>query len=544
MKKIKGLLFALVGIFVFALAMVKVNAADTEDVVTKATINAAEVTQDGITFTSTPLKTGLTAITGTSLIDGTQKSYDTGTKLNSSGTLTFTTQYAWSARILFSSGTASQTVHTNNGTVSVVTPNGANTLGEIAIVGGTAGPVTITRGGSKEMWIFEVVLTQTKKLNATYCDVYFHDIDGNPGTPVPVEQGTKATAATAAPVLGKKFVKWTTDGSTEFDFNTVINGETHLYPMYEDVDLSATDSNALSRNYLASVLGVLPSMPTIDERTALPSTNYALAKGAGFMNNDTKKFEGETEAVLYGINTNGRLNNEAGVWTNAIEFLAPSAGTFTIYGRSGNSSARAVSITTDNTNFITSEAVGQDNIVLITMNIEQGGTYYIGCQDGGFKFYSIEFEAAPEPSSTFHFSSGYNDEGVELVRYILAVENMTEDDLVAELSNLKVVLTGEGLGADGFDITNLFQIANRITSKGENLTAETLGGGSYECGVKANTLYAVAVVAVSNDGVNLAEQYKDKVITLHVYKKGATEGTWDEVPGITVNYTVLGAQQA
>ena len=532
MKKIKGLLVAFVALFVFTLAMVKASA-ETEDVVTKATINSASVTVDGITFTSSGMKTGV-SITGTSLIDGTEKTYETGTKLNSGATLKFTAQYEWSAQVLVSSGTAGQSLKTSSGTPSVVTSNAANQLGVISITGGQPGEITLERGGSKEMWVFEIVLTQTKNLDAEYVDVYFHDVEGNAGAATPVEKGAKVTAAVAAPILGKQFVNWTLEDGTVFDFNTAINEETHLYPVYSDVAVSVADANVLSRDYLKSLLVVLPTMPVINEETAFTGTNYALAKGAGLMNNDSKKFPDESDQIVYGINTGGALNlTEAGVWTNAVKFTASSAGTFNIYGRSGNANPRKVAITTDNENFVYSAEVGQDNIELITVSVTAAGTYYIGCKEGGFKFYSIEFVAQapqPTPSVSFYQQSGYNADGVELVRYIGIVENVAEADIPGSFS---LVITGANIPGGSFDATSLCVIANRITNNGQTYVAE-VNGANYEFGVKNNVLYVVCVLAVSNDGAALADQYKGTELTATLTVNGNQVGV--------KTYTVLGAQ--
>ncbi|MCM1557603.1 MAG: hypothetical protein NC087_08770, partial [Anaeroplasma bactoclasticum] len=397
MKKIKGLLLAFVALFAFTVAMVKVGAA-TEDIVTEVTIDDASVEKDGITFASSVMKTGV-SITGTSLISGQSKTYEKGTKLNDAATLKFTTSYNWSAKILFGSAVSNETISTTNGTISVTTNNTTEsdkktgTTGVASITGGTPGSVTLTRGGKKEVWIFEIVLTQTKNLSAEYVDVYFHDVEGNAGTATPVEKGTKVTAASATPILGKKFVNWTLENGTAFDFNTVINEETHLYPKYENLNLNVTDPNNLSKAYLNTLLNVWSTVPSISGVTQLPETNYSLVQGAALMNNDSKKFPGETQAITYGINTGGTITYEEGTWKNSVKFEAPSAGTFTIYGRSGNANQRNVVIkNSENVVVAESNAVGQDDIVMLSaLSVDQAGTYYIGCTAGGFKFYSIEF---------------------------------------------------------------------------------------------------------------------------------------------------------
>ncbi|MDE5547052.1 MAG: hypothetical protein K2I88_06265 [Anaeroplasmataceae bacterium] len=488
MKKIKGLLFAFVALFAFTLVMVTAKA-ETETIVTNVgNINATSVTVDGIEFTCGATKNA--SATANSIIDGTEKSFTIGAKLNGGGYLKFTASYAWSARLLIGSGTAGQSVvaKTNgeaNGTVTDVTANTATAPGIVEISNGQPGEVIIERAGSKEMWIFELVLTQTKNLDAEYVDVYFHDVEGNEGAANTVEKGATVTAKAADPILGKKFEKWTLEDGTEFDFATPINEETHLYPVYSDLSLNVADANVLSRSYLSSLLGVWSAMPTITERTEFVGTNYALASGAGVINNDTKKFDGEETAVTYGINTNGKLGLEEDVWKNAVEFNAPSAGTLKIYGRSGNSNQRALSLTTDNTNFVTSEKVGQDEIALINLEVAASGTYYLGCKDGGFKIYSIEFEAAKEASVELYQERVAVD-AVENIRLVAVVEN------VDNLSDLSLVLKCALFDAD-MDLTEAAKLAATVTNNDETYS---IGEISFEA--KDGVVYIKCVIAADS----------------------------------------------
>ncbi|MDE7161736.1 MAG: hypothetical protein K2N65_03140, partial [Anaeroplasmataceae bacterium] len=55
-----------------------------------------------------------------------------------------------------------------------------------------------------------------------------------------------------------------------------------------------------------------------------------------------------------------------------------------------------------------------------------------------------------------------------------------------------------------------------------------VNGETYTFGVKNNTFYYVAVVAVSNDGANLAEQYVGKEITATAYSREDANGEWVE----------------
>ena len=500
MKKIKGLLFAFVALFAFTLAMVTAKA-ETEEIVTKATIDSASVTVDDITFISSGMKSGANC-TGTSIIDGTEKTYSAGTKLNSGATFKFVAQFEWSALILIGSGTAEQSLKTSSGTVVDINKNAAGGCGTVQINGGQSGEVTIERGGSKEVWIFEIILTQTKNLDAEYVDVYFHDAAGNAGAANPVEKGTTVTEKAADPILGKKFVNWTLEDGTVFDFNTAINEETHLYPVYSDLSINVADANVLSRSYLSSLLGVWSTMPTITERTEFVGTNYALAAGAGVINNDTKKIDGED--ATYGINTNGKLGIENDAWKNAVEFNAPSAGVLKVLGRSGNSSERALSLTADNESFVDSVAVTDANITELTLNVPASGTYYLGCKEGGFKIYSIEFEAAIVASVNLLQERVAVADEKENIRLVAVVEN------VEDLSDLSFVLKSDALAED-LVLTGAAKLALTVTDNGE-----TYSIGEVSFAAKDGVVYVKCVV-------ELGSQYAEASFTAELTVGGITK---------------------
>lgn len=224
-----------------------------------------------------------------------------------------------------------------------------------------------------------------------------------------------------------------------------------------------------------------------------------------------------------------------------VKFFARNSGTLKVNVLSANSSNdRKLNLYANN---LSGTAIKEFNApkggaLESVYHIEEGGWYFLGSPDSGVNILSLSFEADPEPSSEAYFDAGYNAAGTELIRGIIVCENVTESQLTQSLEEIKVTISGEGLPQGGFDITSYFQIGDSIYSNGGVYSFTDSEGNTIVCGAKENVIYAIVVVAVSNDGAGLAEEYVGKELTISV---SAAQG--NEQPFYSWTYTVKGAQQ-
>ena len=382
---------------------------------------------------------------------------------------------------------------------------------------------TVYVGSDSRMITFGIVLSQGAV--AQEVDVTIKDGDETIKTQSVIQNETLEYAPTK---YGFDFAGYFTDSAleNEFDVSTPITEAITLYVKWTAWDI-AINQNVLDKALIDKVAVV--STDFAGGSLELTGTIYTILKSS------------QIEASSSSIKTNGGLspaNAEKG-----ISFVAPDDGVLTVEVKSGGSTERNAKLQTlgDNDKYVEVAAAsgnatfeaGADKSEtdprVLTYNVESGKTYFFGGSNG-LKVYSMSFVGAHEPRMGFHQLAGYNADGVELVRYVAILENIPEADIDG---NFSLVLTGEGLG-EGFNVTEHCIVATRLTSNGETYAAE-IDGAQYEFGVKDNTLYVVCVVAVSNDGAALADQFVGKTITATLTVNGS-------VVGEALTYTVLGAQ--
>lgn len=323
---------------------------------------------------------------------------------------------------------------------------------------------------------------------------------------------------------GYDFIGYYTDAelTDEFAADTPITENKTLYAKFTPWTIT------INKNVLDTTLidKIAESYTSFAENLPIEGTIYTICALA------------QMQANNHAITTQGSYSSNKE--EKAVKVVVDKPGTLHVYAVNSGSTARNASLwdasgnkvaATSNSNSASWSAT--ENKVEDARNLYyalEAGTYYFG-GDNGIRIFSMEFIDADEPSVSFHQQSAYNADCVELVRYVAILEGIAETDVNG---NFSLVLTGEGLG-DGYDVTEFCQVATRLTSNGETYTAE-INGASYEFGVKDNTLYVVCVVAVSNDGAALTNQYVGKTITATLTVNGAA------VIGQALTYTILGAQ--
>ncbi|MDE6656643.1 MAG: hypothetical protein K2J85_06610 [Anaeroplasmataceae bacterium] len=551
MKKIKGLLVAFVALFAFTIAMVKVSAAEEEFGTYKVTttVNANDTATWDYSATSATKNyaTGDVLTGGVVLGDmggkvskgaaGYLDVYTKGTGVaggvisfpvpaGSAGTATLVAQGNQSTRCLYLNEDADKKVASKVDGDSVTFTAEDITDGYLVF---TAFEEASNKSNTEVKIVsFSIVLTTGEfEATAELVNVTFHDGD----SVLTVEEVAKGSAPTTVPTKwGFDFAGVYSDAelTAEASLSAVVNENTDLYvkwtPWAESV---IADENTLDFNLMNKGAAVFGTRATGNVRLA--GTSYSMLGGSTAFAASAKTC-GELGAGENAVKTGGSLSVSES--KNGMILHASGAGKLALWVRSGSSGKSVpVSVLGNDLDLSTTTTYDGTDPALAEINIPAAGDYYFGSTEGSLWIHHISFVPAPEVVINFHQLAGYNADGVELVRYVAVIENLAAEDIA---NNFSLVLTGEGLG-EGLNVTEYCQIVNRLTKQGETFTAE-IDGNSFEFGVKDNTLYVLCVVAVSNDGAALTDQYVGKTITatLTVNNMG--------VIGEPLTYTVLGAQ--
>lgn len=554
MKKIKGLLFAFVALFAFTLAMVKVSAevvfsydadSDTQtsyaknaavslvtgsDLATVNTVRSCSISATGagtatfvddatLTFTSGMVPEGNCGTAANAALKVVSKV--AGVKIGY--------YYTISDSTFASSPTA-----VNAGSVIIMNAAGEvlRTFDDVAGKNDEAYYVeytinsaneTILIGSAKRVITFALVISQgevAQEHTVTIMDGASqlrqqNVVDGETLSYVPVKYGFD-------------FCGYYLDEGFETPFEGVVTEDVTVYVKWLPWDIS------IEPNHLTSglVYKLAESFASFDAAQPLTGTIFTIMKGC------------QTEVSSVSIKTAGGLAPKTE--EKGIKIDAPEAGTLTVRVVSGGSSARNARLAVlEGTAIVEIPSVSGDPVFLdnqttesdireISYHLDAAGTYYFGGSNG-FKVFEMTFVGDSEPSTEFYVQTGYNAAGTELVRGIMICNNISADELAEGLARMEIAIyDGE---TKLLDVTSLVTIANRLMNNGQTYVAE-INGQNYEFGIKDNTLYIVAVIAISNyEPTNLGEEFVGKTLSIKV--SVTVDGYSQEVENKT--FTVQGA---
>lgn len=541
MKKIKGLLFAFVALFAFTLAIVIGNAAEVKFGTYKVTTttnpnDTATWDYSGVvatTFAEKDVLTGGVVVddtgktgqatkgiaNGLDVYSGNPASSKGGTILvpvpaGSAGTFTLYTQGNQSSRLLRLNDGTEKTV------ASQVAGKNLTFAAEDITTSGSSTYLSLTgfdsTGANKEIKISKMVVTLTTgayEASAELVNVTFHDGDNV----LKVEEVEVGSVPSYSPTKWGYDLEgvYTDEGLTSpANLTTPIEAATDLYAKFTPwAEGTIKDPNVFDLDMMSKGNDVFGAGTTGE--VALEGTNYTLL-GGNTTFAASAKVVGEFGTSTYALKTGGNLNKDTR--QNGIRLDASNSGTLTVYARSG-SSIKNVPINVIGTSTLASEEIGGTDVVAKEFRLEEGGSYFIGSTSGSLWIHYISFVADPEPSTEFFVQTGYNDEGTELVRGIMICEYVSQTEIEESFTQGQMKVEIYDSETLLLDITDLLIIANRLTNKGETYVAE-VNGSPYEFGVKDNTLYVVAVIAVSNYAeTGLAEEYVGKTLSVKVSVK-------------------------
>ena len=502
MRKIKLLIASMIGAIALVFACVvgtRVNAETTNDVY-KATIDSTSVTATVVggtktmTFTNTGLKTGA-GCSGTSLITGASTSFATGAKLNSSGSLSFTTTHSWSAQVLFASGTADQGIQSTNGTVSNPASTASKVCGVATITNGTAGNVTITRNGSKELWIFEIVVTESYDSDVTYRSITYYDSDETTvlGSDS-VADGSKISAL-ADPIsssLGQEFDCWVDSDGNEFDFaNTTVTADLSLYASYKtDANYAAAVESqySLSSSLIEYMLD--GGYTTLSSEVSLSSTIYSIGANAKVEKKDSNTTIAG-KSFIYDIATTGTVQKTS----KYVKINAPVDGVLVAYVKNGSSTdARSVNLFTPGTQTqVDSNAAFEleaNGVARCEFKVEAGKSYTFGAVSGG-SVYIYELDLIPESVTPLAQKATVSD--YTYVRFVTIIKGVEEIDT----SDVTFSVTMDYADADKDDKTVIYtpHVVKKITQSGETYVADVNNiSHTFDNSVNPTEYYVVYVL--------------------------------------------------
>ena len=550
MKKIKGLLFAFVALFAFAIAMVTVKAEGEPDVFdastlanseNKSSISAGNTVYDGSLFklqttgkaayisgfgggdgkNEQPIEGTLTAKTADSsktfskalICNSTTTAGTNGYTITAKANIKFTVYFTISDSNITKG--SSMTVSSNktgdivigSKTVEISPANkllgtayktdGSDTLGE--------GESVLLASSANRLILFSIVAEETADVVPSYAVTIYN------GSTVLKEESIKATDdyTPSVKLWGFDVTGYYTDAECTEAF---VNGSklTADTPLYVATTAWSSPENP---NVLTSeMVGKLNGVYNLGKEEIQLTSVYSVLTGCAYNTSNSEPV----------IATGGAGSTSS----NAVKIQVTSAGTLTANMIMGSdkrsiklldSEGQVVSVTSGNPEWATDGGSWQERT--LTYSLEEG-TYYL-CGSNAVRIFSLEF--VPAPTMPFYQDTAYNAEGVELVRYVAVVEGVSEEDIAG---NYSLVITSAALD-EALDATDFCVIANELLNGEE---AYTIGDATFE--VKDGTLYVVCVLGVS--GGDLGDKYKDEVLTATLTVNGDVIGTF--------NYTVLGAQ--
>lgn len=520
MKKLKALLFAIVGVLTLSVAMIKVNAAGEKYGVYTVSEEGKKAEWD---FTQ---NLPSASVTVKSLTD--DSFYGIGGDSAKGVTL--------------KPGDA-KVSNNKTGTFYVPMPS-SDAAGTITVVGNRKGDRFMSINGDETKKIldqkdagsscaFASTDITTVKVNGS--DAYYLKLEPNATgndevkvASITVVLTTGAYAATAAKITvtlkdaeenvlrtdatvesgsayEKGYVTWGFDTTGYFldkDLtqpyeNTELSEDTTLYVGLNAWDGVIEDPNHLTNELVGRINGIelgdaYPLTGTI--YTLLPSTSYTTTGGNPC------------------ISTGGAVDKTQ----KGVKVAVEAAGTLEVMITAGGTSARnakvvdatsGAAITATDGNVSWDANAAKDYEVRTLKYALEAGTYNVG-GDNGMRILSIKFTPAPTVDAHIYQQEGTNAEGTTFVRYITIVNDIAAEDLEYAL-NIK---------CEDLDFTANCVVANKLLNNGEVYVA-TIDGAEYTFDEKEGTLYIICVLAVKNAD---HQEFVGKEITATMTVNGAT----------------------
>ncbi|MDE7385395.1 MAG: hypothetical protein K2M84_06520 [Anaeroplasmataceae bacterium] len=495
MKKIKGLLFAFVGLFAFTLVMVKANAATDYgkdsgfDYVVSTTTNENDTATYDILPEAQVVLEANDTIMGKIIFETVASAKFTTTNASlkvgdqwlvpvpagSAGKIEYNASSTSNNRnyaLKDATGTTTKEVACAKPAVidfaatDIVTVSGGTYL-RFGVVGGELKPTSI-----------KIVLT-TGSFEATaqrFEVSYFVPGEDAAFASEEVEGGETA--------LGKPG-KWGfnlkglyTDAELTTPWDKVVTAACNVYCDLEAWDASVIgDGKKLTPALLAKAAELLP----VSGNTEVPGTIFTILDRGTYA--DTALTVNGVQASKV-INTGGAFSTKDNARGLAFEATAP--GKIKVY-LNGNNTERVVSLytspTEENQEALASETVAatKDEALLVEFNVPEAGTYAIG-GSGTVHIFAAEFVA----SSVELYQERVAVDAVENIRLVAVVEN------VDNLSDLSLVLKCALFDADK-DLTEAAKLATTVTNNDETYS---IGEISFEA--KDGVVYIKCVIAADS----------------------------------------------
>ncbi|MCM1130329.1 MAG: hypothetical protein NC310_02790 [Roseburia sp.] len=207
--------------------------------------------------------------------------------------------------------------------------------------------------------------------------------------------------------------------------------------------------------------------------------------------------------------------------TKTIEFDVMDSGTLKVKVQSSSSTGdpRKLNLymnTISEGTFLHEFVAPTSNPAVQEYKITAAGHYILGSPASGVNITELAFEKDPEveASTDFYLDHGYNEAGTELIRVVMVAKNVgtAEVEVMENYINtgkIRINITNANNNSLILNDTSHFILAkNIVTGSGATYSFTDSEDGLIVCEEAENTLYGICVIAVSNDGADLLEQYQ------------------------------------
>lgn len=318
-------------------------------------------------------------------------------------------------------------------------------LGDTNALGYAIVMATTTAGKNIQTTTWTTNYTRSIETDATTFNVKFYDINSDELTSYgkTVIENDTVSQPSAPTVFGKQLKHWavgSSDGSA-YDFSQAVTSDLSLYAVYEEYE---TDEYSLTVDYM-KYAGDYYGSSNITSDKPLSPTRYTFVYGdvdKNFFATDAKSV-GTYGNSTYAIKTAGSVQANGG---SSLNINLDKTGTFTIYARSGSSTARNIRFYTPGTQnaaFESTDQVTNDSTVQsVTVNVTTTGEYNIG-SNGGIYIYAIIFTPHISNGTSAGVFAEINSTG-DTLRFVGGMSGITDLD---NIDSIELILTKDNVAS-------------------------------------------------------------------------------------------------